>query len=177
MTPSKEEIKDRYDQLGSKLYDTRYTDEQKTKYEYISTHLGRGKTLDNGCGTGLFLHQLPDFSVGIDLSLELLKEARKRASDQQHLIQGDSEKLPFKDDVFDQMVSVTVIQNVPSPSIMITESARASKNGGNLVFSSLKRVYSEDSFRKLFNVDGIDVMKIYTTEEINDWIAVTRNTL
>ncbi len=171
--PRKKEIKDRYDQLGGEMYDTRYTEEQTEKYEHILGYLGRGKTLDNGCGTGLFLLKLGEYSVGLDLSSELLNEARSRAK--QGLVQADSENLPFRDNVFDSLVSVTVIQNVPSPQTMISESARVTKPSGFIVISSLKRVYKEDEFRNLFQHEGIDIEKIFTTEKINDWIAVIRN--
>lgn len=171
--PKKSEIKDRYDQLGGELYDTRYTEEQTEKYEHILGYLGRGKTLDNGCGTGLFLPKLGEYSVGLDLSSELLREARLRVS--QSLVQADSELLPFRDNVFDSLVSVTVIQNVPSPESMVAESVRVTKTSAPMVISSLKRVYKEDDFRELFQNEGIDLETIFTTEKINDWIAVLRN--
>jgi ubiquinone/menaquinone biosynthesis C-methylase UbiE len=155
------------------LYDTRYTEEQAAKYEHIFGYLGRGKTLDNGCGTGLFLPKLGEYSVGLDLSSELLSEARSRVK--HPLVQADSENLPFRDNVFDSLVSVTVIQNVPSPETMVLESARVTKSSGPIVISSLKRVYKEDEFRKLFESEGIEIETIFTTENINDWIAVIRN--
>lgn len=174
MSPlKKNEIKDRYDELGGEMYDTRYTEEQAEKYEHILGYLGRGKTLDNGCGTGLFLPKLGEYSIGLDLSSELLHAARLRI--QQSLVQADSENLPFRDNVFDSTVSVTVIQNVPSPEIMVAESSRVTKPDGLIVISSLKRVYREDEFRNLFQHEELNLEKIITTEKINDWIAVIRN--
>lgn len=175
--PEKHQIKDRYDQLGGELYDTRYTEEQNEKYKHFLTHLGWGISLDNGCGTGLFLPKTHEYSVGSDISIELLREARKRLGEHQNLVQADSENLPFRPNAFDNMISVTVIQNVPSPKAMVLESSRVTKPGGTLIFSSLKRVYTEETFRELFKVEDIDIQKIYTTEKINDWIAVTKNTL
>ena len=131
-----------------------------------------GKTLDNGCGTGLFLPKLGEYSVGLDISSELLSEARSRVK--QGLVQADSENLPFRDNVFDSTVSCTVIQNVPSPNLMVSESARVTKPAGLIVISSLKRVYKEDEFRDLFK-EELEIDTIYTTEKINDWIAVIRN--
>jgi len=125
--PEKSRVRDRYDELGGKLYDIRYIEEQKEKYEHIFTHLDRGKTLDNGCGTGLFLPYLDEHSVGLDLSSGLLQEARGRA-------------------------------------------------GKRLVLSSLKCVYSEEAFEKLVKIGGIPVVMVNTVENINDWVAVIRNT-
>jgi ubiquinone/menaquinone biosynthesis C-methylase UbiE len=172
--PDKSLVKARYDELGGKLYDVRYTEEQTAKYEHILSHLGRGKTLDNGCGTGLFLPFLGEYSVGLDLSSELLKEARGRAGNND-LVQGDSENLPFRTDVFDNMASITVIQNIPDPKQMIDESSRVVKIGGVMVISSLRRVYSEDEFKKLVGTAGLPVKYVSKLENINDWIAVIRN--
>jgi ubiquinone/menaquinone biosynthesis C-methylase UbiE len=172
--PDKSLVKARYDELGGKLYDVRYIEEQTAKYEHILSHLGRGRTLDNGCGTGLFLPFLGVYSVGLDLSSELLKEARGRAGNNE-LVQGDSENLPFRTDVFDNMASITVIQNIPDSKRMIDESSRVVKIGGVMVISSLRRVYSEDGFKKLVGTAGLPVKYVSKLENINDWIAVIRN--
>ena len=176
MSPSeKRRVRDRYEELGGKLYDVRYTGEQMEKYEHVFTHLDRGKTLDNGCGTGLFLPYLGEYSVGLDLSSELLREARGRAG-KCGLVQGDSENLPFRAAVFDDMASVTVIQNLPNPSRLIDESSRVVKEGGVMVVTSLKRVYSEEEFSRMMKTGGLPVINVTTFENINDWIAVIRNT-
>jgi ubiquinone/menaquinone biosynthesis C-methylase UbiE len=172
--PDKSIVKARYDELGGKLYDVRYTEEQTAKYEHILGHLGRGRTLDNGCGTGLFLPFLGVYSVGLDLSSELLREARLRAGNSA-LIQGDSENLPFRTDVFDNMASITVIQNLPDSKRMLDESSRVVKMDGVMVISSLRRVYSEDGFTKLVEAGGLPVKYVSKLENINDWIAVIRN--
>jgi len=172
--PDKSFVKARYDELGGKLYDVRYTEEQTAKYEHILSHLSRGRTLDNGCGTGLFLPFLGDYSVGLDLSSELLKEARGRAGNSA-LVQGDSENLPFRTDVFDNMASITVIQNLPDPERMLDESSRVVKMGGVMIISSLRRVYSEEGFTNLVGTAGLPVKYVSKLENINDWIAVIRN--
>ena len=106
--PKKNQIKDSYNQLGGKMYDNRYAEEQIEKYKHISDHLGWGISLDNGCGTGLFLEKMGKFSVGLDFSSELLRGARLRLGKHQNLVNGDSENLPFRSHVFDTTVSVTV---------------------------------------------------------------------
>jgi len=166
--PRKSRVKDRYNELGGELYDVRYTEEQMEKYEHVFAHLDRGKTLD--------LPYLDEHSVGLDLSSELLREARGRVG-KRHLVQGDSENLPFRAVVFDNMASVTVIQNLPDPKHFFGESSRVVKNGGVLVVSSHKRVYSEDEFKRLMGTGGMSVIIVNTVENINDWIAVIRNTL
>ncbi|MBT3283357.1 class I SAM-dependent methyltransferase [Candidatus Bathyarchaeota archaeon] len=173
--PDKSRVKARYDELGGKLYNVRYMEEQTAKYEHILAYLGRGKTLDNGCGTGLFLPFLDQYSVGLDISSKLLKEAREKAGNRA-LVQGDSENLPFRAAVFDNMVSITVIQNLPSSNKLVAESSRVVTQNGTLVISSLKRVYSEDEFSNLVETGGLTVNIVNDIENINDWIAVIRNT-
>jgi len=173
--PEKSRVKERYDELGGKLYDVRYTEEQTAKYEHIIAYLGKGKTLDNGCGTGLFLPFLSDYSVGIDLSSELLREARVRVGNRA-LVQGDSESLPFRMAVFENVTSITVIQNLPHPKKLIDESSRVVKHDGVMIVSSLKRVYSEETFKRLVETVALPVDIVNTEEDINDWIAVIRNT-
>jgi ubiquinone/menaquinone biosynthesis C-methylase UbiE len=174
--PDKSRVKARYNELGGKLYDVRYTEEQTAKYEHIFAYLGMGKTLDNGCGTGLFLPFLGEYSVGLDLSSELLREARGKAG-KLVLVQGDSENLPFREAVFDNMAAITVIQNLPDPGRLIDEASRVVKNDGVMIITSLKRVYSEDEFRRIVETGRLLVNYVSTLENINDWIAVIRNIL
>jgi len=84
--------------------------------------------------------------------------------------------LPFRAVVFDNMASVTVIQNLPGSKHFFIESSRVVKKDGVLVVSSHKRVYSEDAFKKLMETGGMPVFIVNTVENINDWIAVIRNT-
>ena len=170
----KNTIKERYDGLGGSLYDIRYTEEQKAKYELILAELKEPKLLlDNGCGTGLFIPLLNSTVVGLDLSSRLLEKARERISDNQYLIQGDSEYLPFRDSSFDSMVSVTVIQNLLSSDKFLEESARVIKQGSTVIISSLKRVYSREEITRLIENDDLCIEKIFTSDNVNDWITVS----
>ena len=173
MKDQKNTIMERYDELGSSLYDLRYTDEQLEKYSLILHETDcPSLVLDNGCGTGLLLPFL-DNAVGLDLSSVLLRKARERCSENQHLVQGDSENLPFRDSLFDAVISVTVIQNLPSPELLPAESARVAKTDSTIIISSLKRVYNREKIMRLIENDELSIDKIFTTEKINDWITVS----
>ena len=173
----KNTIKERYDELGASLYDLRYTEEQKTKYELILGELDNPMlALDNGCGTGLLFQFLDSTMVGLDLSGELLRKARERTRNSHYLVQGDSESLPLRCSVFDTVVSVTVIQNLSRPEKFVEESARVSKPNATIIISSLKRVYSREEINRLVENEELSVKKILTSENVNDWITVsTRN--
>ena len=90
----------------------RYTEEQQAKYALILDELPDADlVLDNGCGTGLLFPLIDSSLVGLDLSGELLRTARERLTDVQYLVQGDSEYLPFRDNVFDSVVSRMRVQH------------------------------------------------------------------
>ena len=164
---------ERYDELGSSLYDLRYTDEQLEKYRLILHEIDYPfLVLDNGCGTGLLLPLL-ETAIGLDLSSVLLEKAMERCSENQYLVQGDSENLPFRDSLFDVVLSVTVLQNLPSPEKLSIESVRVTKPNSTIIISSLKRVYNREKIMRLIENDELCVDKIFTTEKINDWITVS----
>jgi ubiquinone/menaquinone biosynthesis C-methylase UbiE len=170
----KKTIKERYDNLGSTLYDIRYTLEQQAKYSFILKELKeQDLILDNGCGTGLFLPILDYTVVGIDISNKLLEKAIDRKRTAHHLIQGDSEYLPLRDSIFSAVVSVTVIQNLTNPKILAKESTRISKPGSIIIISSLKKIYNEGTLRNIISNEELSLKKIFTKEKINDWITVS----
>lgn len=171
----KNTIKSRYDELGGPDYDMRYTEEQLAKYKLILDELLEvDLVLDNGCGTGLLFPFIDSSLVGIDLSGVLLRKALERAKDTQYLVQGDSEHLPFRDNVFDAVVSVTVIQNLMEPERLPVESARVARRGSIVVISSLKRVYDKvEEITSMVECEYLMLNRVFTDDNINDWITVS----
>lgn len=93
----------------------------------------QGRTLDVGCGTG---RNLPLFDaqrrvVGLDPTRESLLTARRRAP-RVPLVQGDAQALPFRDGVFDTVVSSLVFCSVPDPARGLAEVKRVLAPGGTL---------------------------------------------
>lgn len=100
-------------------------------------HLGdtsQKKFLDLGCGTGLTADAIGDafgMGVGLDLSLGMLKAGtcdRVNCS----FIRGDASRLPFPDDSFDLVFSVTLMHHLPGDVIpgMMSEVSRVLRPGG-----------------------------------------------
>ena len=103
-----------------------------------------------------------------------MEKARERASENHFLVQGDSEYLPFRDNVFDAVVSVTVIQNLSNPERMTSESARVAKVGSTVIISSLKRVYEKtEEITRIVENEHLRLDRVFTDENINDWITVS----
>jgi ubiquinone/menaquinone biosynthesis C-methylase UbiE len=99
------------------------------------------RILDIGCGTCAFaarvLDRFPKSHVcGIDLSEGMLQRCRKRrlaAEGRLHLVQADSERLPFKDDVFDAVTCAHSFHHYPHQERAIAEMHRVLRPGGKLL--------------------------------------------
>ncbi|MBI3634744.1 MAG: class I SAM-dependent methyltransferase [Candidatus Rokubacteria bacterium] len=93
----------------------------------------RGRALDLGCGTG---RNLPLYGpgvtvVGLDPAFDSLLRARRRAPGVP-LVRASAEALPFRDGVFDTVVSGLVFCSVPNPRRGLAEVRRVLRPGGAL---------------------------------------------
>lgn len=107
----------------------------------------RGRVLEIGVGTGLSLVHYPpvDELVGIEPAEQMLKRARKRARElgrEVTLVQAPAEELPFEDDSFDTVVSLSVLCTVDDPDRALAEIRRVLRPDGRFVF--LEHVRSSD---------------------------------
>ncbi len=95
---------------------------RKVREKTIETMDKRGRTLDIGCGNGLFLTMLGlnGFDqrriFGMDFSKGLLREARKvftsNNQDAIHILRGNFLKSPFKDDIFENITLLNTTMNL-----------------------------------------------------------------
>ncbi len=136
----------RYYDRYSKAYDSR------SPYHYmlesieknaISECLSGGITLDLGCGTGRFFDILSIYGtvIGLDFSKGMIKKARERKKNNIHLIRASATNLPFKNGIFDNVVSFKTIPHM-EPASVLKEIGRISKKNILLEF------YNTLSFRK-----------------------------
>jgi ubiquinone/menaquinone biosynthesis C-methylase UbiE len=107
-----------------------------------------GRVLEIGVGTGLsFLHYPPDVELaGVEPSPHMLKRARRRAAElgrKVELVEAPAEQLPFADDSFDTVVSLTVLCAVSDAQGTLGEIRRVLRPGGRFVF--LEHVRSDDA--------------------------------
>ena len=97
------------------------------------------RVLDVGVGTGLSLPLYPRQAdvVGVDLSIEMLREAQKKIAREQlrhaTLMEMNAEQLGFADNVFDYVIAAFVISVVPDPVRFMAEVKRVSKPEGRIV--------------------------------------------
>ncbi len=99
------------------------------------------RILDAGCGTGVFtLDFLAAGSevVGLDISVPMLNLARKKTADYAFFaLRGDMEWLPFKDNSFDKVVSVTALEFIADAKGAVNELFRVTRPGGYVVVATL----------------------------------------
>jgi len=92
--------------------------------------------LVNGIGTGLDLPLLPAAHryFGLDLTRAMLDKAQpRRGALDLALVQGDSQRLPFRAAAFDIVVMHLILAIVPDPARALLEAARVLRPGGRIL--------------------------------------------
>ncbi len=121
-----------YDAIASS-YEELHKEEQLKKIAVIKKHLPfhlNWKILDVGCGP--YFADFPGTVIGIDPARKLLEIAKKKIP----VVQGIAEQLPFKDNTFMAVVSVTAVQNFDEIERGLNEIKRVAKE--YIVISVLK---------------------------------------
>ena len=97
--------------------------------------------LDAGCGTGVFTIDILALGarvIGLDISLPMLKRSWEKAREYPfQIVLGDMLKLPFLEDSFDKVVSVTALEFIEEAKSSVQELFRVTKKGGCIVVATL----------------------------------------
>lgn len=144
---------DYYDKIAQG-YNELHLKEQLNKLSIIKNNIKINKAtkiLDVGCGSGVS-SKFGCFVIGLDPSIGLLKQNKNNKK-----LLGIAESLPFKNDSFDYVISVTSVHNFKNIKKSIDEIRRVGK--GNFVFSVLKKSGKfgliKDLIQKSFRVDEV----------------------
>lgn len=97
-----------------------------------------GRVLDVACGVGTNLQYLPEDSeyVGIDISADVLAEAKQRLGDSTRettLSNMDAQDLDFPDDSFDTVISSLSTCTFPDPITALSEMGRVCAPDGRVL--------------------------------------------
>lgn len=126
--------------------------------KHVQSHHGLSpkSILDVGPGTGTLLNRLrsvwPDASLsGVDLAFNMCYRTAARLGDDCLVVNGDAEKLPFKNEVFDLVVSTSALQWTGNLMLTMQELRRVMKPGASLFIAffcegtlyELQRCFSE----------------------------------
>ncbi len=96
-----------------------------------------GLLLDIGCDCGTFTEKMKESSpnlniVAIDLSRKFVKYAAGHYSNMPYVV-SDGQHLPFKEESFNAMTCLEVLEHVVDPSAVIKEAFRCLKKEGHFI--------------------------------------------
>ncbi len=158
-----------YDEI-SEGYEELHKEEQLKKVKLIEKYLKpnpKDKLLDVGCGTGLTTEPWQCKRYGIDPAPKLLARARQQNEIEYKL--APAEKIPYPDNFFDIVISITAIQNFQDIEKGLSEIKRVGKN--RFVLSFLKKSSKADMIRKMIE-EMFDVKEVIEEEKDLIFIVV-----
>ena len=176
------EVMRNYDGLA-KVYDAQYAEEQNAMMKESLNNVNLREDsflLDVGCGTGLLFEHVGEsikLLVGLDVSLEILKEAKKHVKylPKMALVRADADFTPFLKRVFDVVFAITLLQNMPHPLLTLHEMMRVSKQNSTIVVTGLKKKFSKNAFIALIREAGVKASVIKTNDKMKGYVATIEN--
>ena len=167
-------------QSVAKAYDEYYLSDDGKKIDniekqIISSHLDniiKGPMLELGCGTGHWTSYFTSkgFTVtAIDESETMIKIANSKNIRNASFMKADAASLPFSDNSFAVISSITMLEFVEDPEVIMSETDRVLKPGGTLIIGCLNK-YSELGKNK----DNDPVFKngnFFSVQEITDMLS------
>ena len=159
-----------YDEIAQG-YEELHKEEQENKINLIKQYLKLQKDeklLDVGCGTGLTTRTWDCKRFGIDPSKKLLEKAKQKDPKGEYEL-APSENIPFKDNEFDIVISITAIQNFNNIEKGLNEIKRVGND--KFVLTFLKKSSKADKIASLIQ-QTFNISKIL--EEDKDFIFISR---
>lgn len=158
----------------SKSYKELHWMEQEKKINEIIDYLNfeDKRILDLGSGDGVlngYIFGNEIFSCDISKNLLFLNSNRK---ENKFCIDIDRKELPFKNNFFDVIISISVFQNLKNFDFVISEIKRVCKKDNLIIISFIKQTNKKEEIEKAL-IDNFDVKKII--EEEIDLIFILKN--
>jgi malonyl-CoA O-methyltransferase len=139
----KKTIRSKYNATAD-FYNNRYRNIQYEKYSRMLNSMElKGMILDLGSGTGMLSDFLDKEVIGVDFSINMLKKSGNK-----YKILGDAENLPFKNNIFDFVLSFTLLQNLPGFKVF-KEVERILKPDSLFILTTLKKKYMKKVYKIL----------------------------
>ena len=181
----KKEIINSYDSSAD-FYDKRYRAIQEEKYDIVldNCDLIEKRILDIGCGTGLLIEYvlnskenhdvLKSKYIAVDISWKMILKFKKKLLKIRHkpnilFVLSDIENLPFRNNSFSLIFSLTSFQNLPHILNGVQESLRVSANKSVFKFSILRKKLELEGVKNLLTPFVKD-LEVINKEDIEDVI-------
>ncbi|MFX1288590.1 MAG: class I SAM-dependent methyltransferase [Promethearchaeota archaeon] len=178
-------ILEKYNSTSS-FYDDRYRTIQNQKYalQFKNTDFMHKILLDAGCGTGLLFEYISNLNfininrnlkyIGLDISWKMLKGFYNKVKKlnykgKTNLVLGDIENLPFREDKFNLIFSITTLQNLQYLKSALEELNRVGRENAALRLSILRKQLKLDEVITYLNSCTNNLI-IENFEEIEDVI-------
>ncbi len=138
--------------IVNELYYNRYKASNKSSRFYYDLFFSdvSGKILDVGCSTGNFLAHCSKDSEGIDYDKAQLMVARYRGLKVKKC-DLNTERFPFKDNTFDAVNAMSVIEHLKDSRNCMSEIRRVLKKGGKFVAITPNLLYWKFKFWDFFD--------------------------
>lgn len=127
--------------LGNPSFVWRFGQDRRLNLIRRYAPLEDARILDIGCGLGVYVRKLREFSdrvYGIDIDAKRLVEGAKTTPG---LLLSASETLPFGDALFDVVVLNEVIEHVRDDEATLREALRVLRPGGRIAIFAPNRLY------------------------------------
>lgn len=138
-----------------------------------------GWVLDIGCGTGRYPLSISASTKALfcclEISLAMLKKAVSKDKSRKILwVQGDGQKLPFRDNFFDSVYMTLVIHHIEDKKTVLGEIYRTLKKGGNCVIMTTSHYRIRRHILHLFpRVVSIDLKRFPSIPYLKSAMAKT----
>ncbi len=165
MKDKKYDVRRRYEATATQ-YDKRYLEIQMSKYNEIFSEIDVDNSdiiLDVGGGTGLLLDFMENQTSNIfccDISFKMLLEGKNKHKTN-HFICADSDHLPFKKNIFNKIVCVSVIQNIPDPQITLREIHSSLRSEGIFILTALTKLFSDSDIKETMHKARFSILKLW----------------
>jgi ubiquinone/menaquinone biosynthesis C-methylase UbiE len=167
--PSNLEFKKKFDSIAEN-YDNisnPYAVKRRAESLKLSTS---GLILEVGSGTGIMTQSISNSVICTDISFEMCKQTRIRCPS---VVCCDAEMLPFKENVFDGIISAEMIYYLRNPENFISYSHKILKKGGKLVISMANQdMLIIDKFRSWLRHLGMH--RTYFDDGVREFMKLQR---
>jgi ubiquinone/menaquinone biosynthesis C-methylase UbiE len=117
--------------------------------------------LDLGCGSGFWTKRLANIireTVGVDMSKKILEIAKKQKIPNATFICGAGHNLPFQENSFDRILSLSVFMNFPDyhyARSVLNEMVRVTKPGGIILIANNPSLEKKEEFLKYVDLQQL----------------------